>query len=295
MLRDRLRAIIADFRTQSSLREGCCAILRSDCVHLMQRLQREVRRACPLVYVQRGAGRQGGQWQCCRGGAMAPVAAGEVPMQALAGAWVGALPESWSARAALPCARRACCSRDPAHQSHAHPNLVAPAELSSTSAANQLRTGQGGGAGFPGGVGQQPARPAAEPSSCERPASGHSHRHGGLASSGNLHNLSAALSTLSSQQAGTLSSGGGAASPQVGSVATTPVKQPSSAAPAAAPPGAAVPVKLWVGYTLGAGAAALVLGTSVPTTRSLHGAEGGRHGRGGPEAAVRPLASLLEV
>lgn len=53
MHRDRLRAIIADFRTQTSLREGCNAILRSDCLHLVQRLQREVKRAMPTVWLQR--------------------------------------------------------------------------------------------------------------------------------------------------------------------------------------------------------------------------------------------------
>jgi len=51
--RDRLRAIIADFRTQTSLREGCNAILRSDCLHLVQRLTREVKRALPAVWLQR--------------------------------------------------------------------------------------------------------------------------------------------------------------------------------------------------------------------------------------------------
>eukprot|EP00775_Hariotina_reticulata_P014708 gene14708-14873_t len=55
-LRDRLRGIIADFRTQTSLREGCNAILRSDCLHLVTRLQREVRRAMPVVWLQRPAG-----------------------------------------------------------------------------------------------------------------------------------------------------------------------------------------------------------------------------------------------
>lgn len=52
-LRDRLRHIISDFRTQTSLREGCNAILRSDCLHLVQRLQMEVKRALPVVWVQR--------------------------------------------------------------------------------------------------------------------------------------------------------------------------------------------------------------------------------------------------
>ena len=36
-LRDRLRTIIGDFRTQTSLHEGCNGILRSDCMHLMHR------------------------------------------------------------------------------------------------------------------------------------------------------------------------------------------------------------------------------------------------------------------
>jgi hypothetical protein len=53
IFRDRLRAIISDFRTQTSLREGCNAILRSDCLHLVQRLQREVKRAMPTVWLQR--------------------------------------------------------------------------------------------------------------------------------------------------------------------------------------------------------------------------------------------------
>ena len=35
-LRDRLVHIIADFRTQTSLREGCNAILHHDCLHLAQ-------------------------------------------------------------------------------------------------------------------------------------------------------------------------------------------------------------------------------------------------------------------
>ncbi len=35
-LRDRLVHIIADFRTQTSLREGCNAILAHDCRHLAQ-------------------------------------------------------------------------------------------------------------------------------------------------------------------------------------------------------------------------------------------------------------------
>ena len=36
-LRDRLRSIIGDFRTQTSLHEGCSGILRSDCMHLMHK------------------------------------------------------------------------------------------------------------------------------------------------------------------------------------------------------------------------------------------------------------------
>lgn len=35
-LRDRLVHIIADFRTQTSLREGCNTILHHDCLHLAQ-------------------------------------------------------------------------------------------------------------------------------------------------------------------------------------------------------------------------------------------------------------------
>jgi len=56
-LRDRLRAIIADFRTQTSLREGCNVILRSDCAHLVARLYAGARSALPTVYVAPGAQR----------------------------------------------------------------------------------------------------------------------------------------------------------------------------------------------------------------------------------------------
>jgi hypothetical protein len=85
-LRDRLRAIIADFRTQSSLREGCAAILHSDCLHLMQRLHREVRKACGTVYVHRPGGRATPQhWLRFHDGVLGHAAAQDVPMQALAG------------------------------------------------------------------------------------------------------------------------------------------------------------------------------------------------------------------
>ncbi|PNH02973.1 Vacuolar protein sorting-associated protein 41, partial [Tetrabaena socialis] len=62
-LRDRLRAIIADYRTQTSLREGCNAILRSDCRHLLAKLYDGTRRVLPYVYVNRpGGGGEAGQW-----------------------------------------------------------------------------------------------------------------------------------------------------------------------------------------------------------------------------------------
>jgi hypothetical protein len=92
-LRDRLRAIIADFRTQTSLRQGCNAILRSDCYSLMKRLQHEIARAIPQVYISpadQAAGQSTGvdqppaqqQWRryACRSlaGAVA-VAAEDVP------------------------------------------------------------------------------------------------------------------------------------------------------------------------------------------------------------------------
>ncbi|KAK9800354.1 hypothetical protein WJX73_009236 [Symbiochloris irregularis] len=60
-LRDRLVSIIADFRTQTSLREGCNTILAHDCVSLAQRLYHELHTqpragrpaeaALPLVWV----------------------------------------------------------------------------------------------------------------------------------------------------------------------------------------------------------------------------------------------------
>jgi hypothetical protein len=43
-LRDRLVRIIADFRTQTSLRQGCAAILEHDCLALAQVRYRPQRR-----------------------------------------------------------------------------------------------------------------------------------------------------------------------------------------------------------------------------------------------------------
>ncbi|KAG2441412.1 hypothetical protein HYH02_010000 [Chlamydomonas schloesseri] len=97
-LRDRLRAIIADYRTQTSLREGCNAILRSDCRHLLARLLDGSRRALPAVLVQlqrpggEAGGEAGGEWYRCdvvHGGRLQPVAASEVPWEAGPG-WGGA-------------------------------------------------------------------------------------------------------------------------------------------------------------------------------------------------------------
>ncbi|KXZ53112.1 hypothetical protein GPECTOR_7g1002 [Gonium pectorale] len=85
-LRDRLRAIIADYRTQTSLREGCNAILRSDCRHLMAKLYDGTKRVLPYAYVNRpGVGGEPGQWFRCdviHAGRMAPVSAAEVPWEA---------------------------------------------------------------------------------------------------------------------------------------------------------------------------------------------------------------------
>jgi len=92
-LRDRLRAIISDFRTQTSLREGCNAVLASDCRHLIARLQREARRALATVYLHQapgdalagggaaGGGRGGGwvRYQASGGRPVTQVAAGDVP------------------------------------------------------------------------------------------------------------------------------------------------------------------------------------------------------------------------
>ena len=44
-LRDRIVQIVADFRTQTSLREGCNTILHTDCVLLAQVGAREVHRS----------------------------------------------------------------------------------------------------------------------------------------------------------------------------------------------------------------------------------------------------------
>ncbi|KAL6759854.1 hypothetical protein V8C86DRAFT_1228689 [Haematococcus lacustris] len=50
-LRDRIRTIITDFRTQTSLREGCNVILRSDCTHLISRLHRAAAAHVASVWV----------------------------------------------------------------------------------------------------------------------------------------------------------------------------------------------------------------------------------------------------
>lgn len=68
-LRDRIRAIIGDFRTQYSLHEGCSVILRSDCMGLMSRLYKEARACVRQCYVERrergGAGQL--QWHRLEG------------------------------------------------------------------------------------------------------------------------------------------------------------------------------------------------------------------------------------
>ncbi|GLI60125.1 hypothetical protein VaNZ11_002165 [Volvox africanus] len=88
-LRDRLRAIIADYRTQTSFREGCNAILRSDCRHLLSKLYDGTRRALPFLYVMRPEGGvDGGRWYRCdvvHGGKLQAVSAAEVPEEALFG------------------------------------------------------------------------------------------------------------------------------------------------------------------------------------------------------------------
>jgi len=50
-LRNRLCHIISDYRTQTSLQEGCNNILLADCVHLSTRLFREVRHCVRNVYI----------------------------------------------------------------------------------------------------------------------------------------------------------------------------------------------------------------------------------------------------
>lgn len=93
-LRERLRAIIADYRTQTSLSEGCNAILASDCLSLMAKLQAAARRALPVVYLQvwpvtpRGGGRGGPQWLRCHTdtGAVVQLSGQDVPVGVLAAA-----------------------------------------------------------------------------------------------------------------------------------------------------------------------------------------------------------------
>lgn len=51
-LRDHLVRIISEYRTQTSLAEGCHVILHHDCVTLAQRVYREVRRAMRSCYVR---------------------------------------------------------------------------------------------------------------------------------------------------------------------------------------------------------------------------------------------------
>eukprot|EP00955_Chlamydomonas_euryale_P039347 351362-Chlamydomonas_euryale.AAC.2 len=76
-LRDRIRTIIGDFRTQTSLHEGCNAILHSDCMHLMQKLYAEARMCLRCCYVELRDARSAGavQWRRCGRGAVAQVRA----------------------------------------------------------------------------------------------------------------------------------------------------------------------------------------------------------------------------
>eukprot|EP00210_Caulerpa_lentillifera_P006342 g6058.t1 len=50
-LRNRLCHIISDYRTQTSLQEGCNNILKADCVHLDSQLYSEVRRCIREIYI----------------------------------------------------------------------------------------------------------------------------------------------------------------------------------------------------------------------------------------------------
>lgn len=59
-LRDRLRTIISDHTAQTTLRQGCAAILRADCMHLVQRLHRQLTQALPSFHAHMGGRRQ--QW-----------------------------------------------------------------------------------------------------------------------------------------------------------------------------------------------------------------------------------------
>ncbi|MEW5317234.1 MAG: hypothetical protein WDW38_008551 [Sanguina aurantia] len=96
-LRDRLRVIIADFRTQTSLREGCNVILRADCTALVRRLYREVRRSVQACYVYRGEAAGGrGVWFRCQSGAMVAVSLAEVPRGGDTPAVTASLPASHS-------------------------------------------------------------------------------------------------------------------------------------------------------------------------------------------------------
>ena len=61
-LRKRLCHIIADYRTQTSLQEGCNNILKADCVQLNARLFREVRRCVRSVYLTDGTDSQSSSW-----------------------------------------------------------------------------------------------------------------------------------------------------------------------------------------------------------------------------------------
>lgn len=53
-LRNRLCRIISDYRTQTSLQEGCSHILKADCVHLNAKLYSEVRHGVRNVYMGEG-------------------------------------------------------------------------------------------------------------------------------------------------------------------------------------------------------------------------------------------------
>ncbi|GLC58944.1 hypothetical protein PLESTB_001420000 [Pleodorina starrii] len=291
-LRDRLRAIIADYRTQTSLREGCNAILRSDCRHLLAKLYDGTRRALPYVYVMRpeaggdgggggGGGAGGGQWYRCdvvHGGRMQPASPTEVPDPT----GLTPLPPSavFGSVGHRPTGHLGHPGRTSASASSSPPSAAAAAAV----AANPLHpdygrqraaAGRGGGGG-----GLTRTHGSSAPALAAVASVGGSGGGGGGGGRGGAAAVSEGLPWWAQAQA---QAGGGSdgAFGGVGGVGGL----------MGATRGSAATSELWVGFNLQSGRSrGLGLGEDVSSTTGAGGRRAGPYGRPGPAAAAAGLA-----
>ncbi|GIL83995.1 hypothetical protein Vretifemale_12716 [Volvox reticuliferus] len=268
-LRDRLRAIIADYRTQTSLREGCNAILRSDCRHLLSKLYDGTRRALPYLYVMRPeGGTDGGRWYRCdvvHGGKLQPVSTAEVPEEALFGyggyrpmAPLGPAAKSgFPVSSSPPSAAVAAAATAPAANS-LHSDLYRPRGSSSNGG---VVLGRGSAINLSTSVSSAPLVAAAERTALTRGSSLPVLDGSSVAAAPATENLPWWA------QSGGLDGGGGATRGSAGPMATD----------------------LWIGFNLTSGRARLTSGEETPQP-SLGGGRraglyGGRQGPGQAPAA----------